>query len=65
MLLKSQEHADVMTEFEKRYKHKPIREDKSLWAMQHVYCDDAINQAFIVYREGYALAKSIYQAKGH
>ena len=64
MLLISQEHHDLMIEFEKRYKRKPDRESKQLWPQCHIYCNGDVNREFLAYREGYALAKAIYQRRG-
>lgn len=36
------------------------REGKHLWK-HSIYCDGQINRDFLKFREGYALAKAIYQ----
>jgi len=62
MTITSKEHFDLLAQFEKPFKSKPAREEKSLWA-HSIYCDGAINRDFLRFREGYALAKSIYQTQ--
>ena len=49
-----------MAVFEQRFKSKPAREGKHLWK-HSIYCDGQINRDFLKFREGYALAKAIYQ----
>ena len=60
MTLTSKEHYDLMANFEQQFKTKPEREAKELWK-HSIYCDGQINRDFIRFREGYALAKAIYQ----
>ena len=60
MQLISKEHCELMEHFERRYRHKLAREPKTLWHIA-IYCDGKINEAFKLFREGYALAKAIYQ----
>ena len=60
MTLTSKEHYDLMTNFEQQFKTKPAREPKELWK-HSIYCDGYINRDFLKFREGYALAKAIYQ----
>jgi len=60
MTLTSKEHYDLMENFEQQFKTKPIRESKEFWK-HSIYCDGQINRDFLKFREGYSLAKSIYQ----
>lgn len=57
----TKEHYELMDYFEKRTRHRIDRENKELWAKGHIYQNGEANQEFLVFREGYALAKSIYQ----
>jgi hypothetical protein len=62
MQLKSQEHIDLMAMFEREHRGRRLdKEPKNLWAMGRIYQDGQLNDLFLVYRKGYALAKSIYQ----
>jgi hypothetical protein len=61
MTLNSQEHYDLMAQWEQRFKAKLEREPKELWPRQRIYCNGQINEQFIAFRDGYALAKAIYQ----
>ncbi len=60
MTIQSKEHYDLMAQFEQQFKTKPAREAKEFWK-HSIYCDGHINRDFIKFREGYSLAKSIYQ----
>lgn len=59
-MLKTKEHYDLMTQFEKDC--KPGRTDKEAqeyWARGIIYQDGHVNALFLVYRRGYAYGKSI------
>lgn len=60
MSIQSKEHYDLMTNFEQQFKTKPTRESREIWK-HSIYCDGRINRDFLKFREGYALAKAIYQ----
>lgn len=63
MQLITQEHYDLMDQFEKTYKHLPMtREAKEFWPKGHVYTNGQTNDAFIAYRHGYAFARALRQA---
>lgn len=62
MTIKTQEHSDVMAQFERESKGARLdRELKEYWPLGRVYQDGHVNEVFLAYRRGYALAKSIYQ----
>lgn len=64
-MLKTQEHYDLMAMFEKEFKGRRLdRESKEDWARGHVYQDGHVNEFFLVYRNGYALGKSIERMSG-
>lgn len=64
-MLNTQEHIDLMAHFEKAHKgHRLDRETKDQWPAGHLYQHGEVNQLFLAYRKGYALAKCIYQEPG-
>jgi hypothetical protein len=63
MQIVTQEHGDVMAQFEREFKGRRLdRELKAFWVKGLVYQDGEVNELFLAYRRGYALAKSVYQA---
>jgi hypothetical protein len=62
MTLNNQEHIDIIMQFEKDFKGRFDKEPKELWIRGNIYQCGQINQLFIAYRKGFALAKCIYQA---
>ncbi len=63
MTIDSKEHYEIMEHFE-RHLYKGIqlaREEKRLWPKGNIYCNGDVNRQFLAYRQGYALAKSIFQ----
>lgn len=66
MQLNTQEHIDLIAQFEKQYKGKIGRLDREKsrdwWKRGHIYEHGEVNHAFICFRDGYSLAKSIYQS---
>lgn len=60
-MLKTQEHIDLMTMFEKEYKgHRLDREkNKALWLIGQIYESGETNALFLAYRKGYAYGKAI------
>lgn len=63
-MLKTQEHYDLMTQFERENKGARLdRESKDLWPRERVYQDGRVNELFIAYRKGYALGKCFSDAK--
>jgi hypothetical protein len=58
-MLKSQEHYDLMSMFEKEHKGLRLDREKSkeLWATGHVYENGETNALFLAYRKGYAYGK--------
>ena len=63
MQLNTKEHYDLMLQFEREFCPWRIeeKEDKRWWAKGHIYQNGELNELFLAYRKGYALAKSIYQ----
>lgn len=60
MQITTDEHIDVMKQFEKEYKgHRFDREPKDLWRIGNVYQDGQVNELFLAYRRGYALHKCL------
>lgn len=60
MQLTSQEHYDLIANFERAFKGRRFdKEAKNLWPMGVVYCDGEVNKLFDAFRKGYALHKSI------
>ena len=59
MQLKSQEHYDLIANFERTFKGRFDKEPKHLWPMGVVYQDGQVNALFDAFRKGYALHKSI------
>lgn len=61
MMLKTQEHIDLMEMFEREYRgsFRMDREPQELWARGIIYQDDQANTVFQAYRRGYALGKAI------
>ena len=60
MQLKTQEHYDLMAQFEREFKgYRLDREDKSLWAKGSVYQNGETNALFLAYRRGCAYGRSV------
>ncbi|KVN92561.1 hypothetical protein [Burkholderia ubonensis] len=59
MELKSQEHYDLIANFERTFNGRFDKEPKHLWPMGVVYQDGQVNALFDAYRKGYALHKGI------
>lgn len=56
-MLFTREHYDLMASFEAEHKHcRLAREAKEYWAKGHIYQDGHVNDLFVAYRKGYALA---------
>jgi len=62
MQITSQEHYDVIAQFEKgNWGYRLDKEPKDQWAKGHIYQHGELNQLFLAFRKGYALAKCVYQ----
>lgn len=62
MQITTQEHYDLIAQFEKcNWGYRLDKESKDLWSKGHIYQHAELNQLFISYRKGYALAKCNYQ----
>jgi hypothetical protein len=60
-MLKTQEHYDLMAQFERAFKHERLdKEDKELWNKSQIYQDGKVNNLFLAYRLGYSYGK-IYE----
>lgn len=56
--LNSAEHVDVMSMFEKEFKHERLdKEPRSIWTKGNIYQSGITNNLFLAYRRGYALGK--------
>lgn len=58
----SQEHYELMAQFEREFHVSAIRsskEQKSLWPQGNIYCHGETNSLFLAYRSGYALGKAV------
>lgn len=60
MQLNTQEHIDLMAMFEREFSGRKDKEPKNLWPMGHIYQDGQVNDLFLAYRKGYALARAVY-----
>ncbi len=64
-MLHSQEHYDLMAQFEKEYKHYRLdKEPKSFWPRGIVYQSGEVNALFLAYSQGYAMGKCKFQGRG-
>jgi hypothetical protein len=61
-MLKTQEHVDLMKQFEAEHSGRLDREPKEIWPQGHIYQDGRLNELFLSYRRGYALAKATFQS---
>jgi hypothetical protein len=60
--LTSQEHYDLIAQFERDPASKGFRldkEPKSQWAHGHIYQHGELNQLFLMYRRGYVMGKRV------
>lgn len=65
MEIRTQEHQDVMAQFEREFKGVRLdREAKELWRLGRIYQDGQVNELFLAYRRGYALARCVYVTNG-
>jgi hypothetical protein len=63
-MLNTQEHIDLMAQFEREVTGRRFdKEDKKLWPIGRIYQHGELNELFLTYRRGYALAKCIYQQR--
>jgi hypothetical protein len=61
MEIKTQEHQDVVAQFDREFKGSRLdKEAKGLWRAGRIYQDGHVNDLFLAYRRGYALARSVY-----
>ena len=61
-MLNTQEHIDLMAQFEndcKLHIGRTDKETKDLWARGIIYQDGKTNELFLLYRKGYALGKCV------
>ena len=58
-MLKTQEHVDLMYQFEKEFKTLRIdKEPRELWPSGAIYQNGNTNEIFLAYRKGYAYGKA-------
>lgn len=63
-MLKTQEHSDLMAQFERDCKPGRIdKEPKAMWPRGIIYQDGTVNALFLTYRHGYAFGKSVWQQR--
>ena len=60
-MLKTQEHEDLITMFEREFKGRFDKEPKAIWPIGRVYQDGALNELFLAYRRGYAFGKVVHR----
>jgi hypothetical protein len=63
-MLATQEHYDLLTQFEKDFGIRDARkqkEAKELWKRGNIYCHGDTNAMFLAYRHGYAYGKAQFQ----
>jgi hypothetical protein len=61
MMLKTQEHQDLISMFERTFKGRFDKNPKQYWAMGQIYQDGTLNELFLAYRHGYAYGKAIHR----
>lgn len=62
MLLTS-EHYELMSAFERQFKHRRLdKEAKDFWPKGVIYQDGHVNELFLAYRNGFAYGKHIGQS---
>jgi len=62
-MLFSREHYDLMSVFERQFKHRRLdKEPKEMWAKGVIYQDGHVNELFLAYRLGFAYGKHIGQS---
>jgi hypothetical protein len=60
--LTSQEHYDLIAQFERDPASKGFRRDKESkdqWARGHIYQHGELNELFLMYRRGYVMGKAV------
>lgn len=64
MQLHTEEHYELMAQFERDFKHLPTdrKEPKELWPKGYIYCHGPTNDAFLAYRLGYAFGRAVAQS---
>jgi hypothetical protein len=63
MTVGSQEHDDLIAQFERDYRiteRRAEKEPRRLWAQGNVYSHGETNAVFDAYRKGYAFARCVY-----
>lgn len=61
MQIHTQEHIDLIAMFEREHSGGRFdKEPKNFWSMGHIYQDGQLNELFLAYRRGYALARAVY-----
>lgn len=63
MQLKTQEHCDIIKQFERDLRivgRNAEKEAKDMWPKGCIYTHGETNQKFLVYRQGYAFGRAVY-----
>jgi len=60
MQVKTREHYELIEQFESEFPGRHDKEDRDLWRIGRIYQDGQLNELFLAYRRGYALAQAIY-----
>lgn len=65
-MLMSKEHYQLMEQFERQHSKRIrlAREPKADWARGIVYQDGHVNEAFLVFRNGYAFGRFVERSEG-
>lgn len=63
-MLKSQEHYDLMSAFERTHRGRMDKEPKEFWSRGRIYQDGKVNELFLAFRQGYAYAKATAYGDG-
>lgn len=62
-MLKTQEHYDLMAQFEREHIGRFDKEPKEYWPRGIIYQDGRVNELFLTYRRGYAFGKTTAPAQ--
>lgn len=65
-MLATQEHYDLLAQFErdcKIYATRKEKEPRTMWKNGIIYCHGDTNNLFLAYRHGYAYGKGLFQSK--
>lgn len=64
-MLFTREHYDLMSVFERQFKHHRLdKERKDMWAMGVIYQDGHVNELFLAYRHGASYGRAQERLSG-